>query len=156
MEFECKRGVLDVPRALGGVDALIFPARWGQFAPVSVRVAQAVGLPVVASAIPGIEEFVAPGSSTLVEPGDVPQLAAALASIAHRAGRLGELREAALHRAVSEAGLGALKGLDAEAQEWRETYEQLLKSRPAQDPVAGPPHVQEFGGARPDRRGLPR
>lgn len=145
VEFECKRGVLDVPRALGGVDALIFPARWGQFAPVSVRVAQAVGLPVVASAIPGIEEFVAPGSSTLVEPGDVPQLAAALASIAHRAERLGELREAALHRAVSEAGVGALKGLDAEAQEWRETYEQLLKSRPAQDPVAGPPHVQEFG-----------
>jgi hypothetical protein len=144
VEFECKRGALDVPRALGGIDALIFPARWGQFAPVSVRVAQAVGLPVVASAIPGIEEFAAPESSVLVEPGDVGQLAEALATIAHRAGRLGELREAALHRAVSEAGSGPLKGLDAEAQEWRQTYEQLLGARPSRGPIAGPPHVQEF------------
>ena len=141
VEFECKRGALDVPRALGGVDALVFPARWGQFAPAPVRVAQAVGLPVIASAIPGIEEFASPASSSLFEPGDATQLAEALASIALRAGRLGELREAALHRAVSESGSGALKGLDAEAQEWRQTYEQLLGARPSQGPIAGPPHV---------------
>ena len=145
VEFECKRGALDLPRALGGVDALVFPARWGQFAPASVRIAQAVGLPVIATAIPGIEEFASPASSTLTEPGDATQLAGTLASVAHRAGRLAELREAALLRAVSEAGSGALKGLDAEAQEWRQTYEQLLGAKEPNGPIAGPPHVQEFG-----------
>jgi glycosyltransferase involved in cell wall biosynthesis len=144
VEFECRRSVLDASRALGGADALVFPARWGQFAPASVRLAQASGLPVIAASIPGLEEFLSPASSILVEPGDVGQLAGALASLAHRTGHLEELRAAASQRAVAQAGGGALKGLDAEAREWLQTYKELAALRPAPGADDGPRHVQEF------------
>ena len=144
VEFECRRGALDVAGALVGVDGLVFPARWGQFAPTPVRLAQASGLPVIASSIPGLEEFLSSASSILVDPGDVGQLAGALASVVHRAGHLGELREAALHRSVAQAGGGALKGLDAEAREWRQSYAELAGAIPPAGAEEGPRHVQEF------------
>ena len=150
VEFECRRGGLDVSRALDGADALVFPARWGQFAPASVRLAQASGLPVIASSIPGLDEFISAGSSVLVDPGDVGQLAGALASVALRdgspgeQGELGELREAAAQRAVALAGAGPLKGLDAEAREWLQTYRELVAARPVHAAAGGPRHVQEF------------
>jgi hypothetical protein len=149
-EVELGSGPPDVARALGAADALVLPALWGQYAPAPVRLAQAAGLPVVAAALPGLEEFVAPGTAVLVDPADADALAEALASVAIRSQRLEALREAALHRAVAEAGSGALKSLDAEAREWTDTYDQLVAAsatagpHAAPVPVPGPPHVEDF------------
>ncbi|MDG1051299.1 MAG: glycosyltransferase [Planctomycetota bacterium] len=144
VSFECGSGPVDVASALGNADVLVHPARWGQFAPAPVRLAQAAGLPVVVTAIPGIEELVDPASSVLVAPGEVGALAEALVTLADRAQRLGDLRGAALRRAVSEAGVGSFKDLDVEADEWRQTYEQLVAAAPARPTMSGPPHVAEF------------
>ena len=142
--FECGRGPLDPLRALGAADALVYPSLRGRFAPAPVRLAQASGLPVLASSLPGIDEFVSAEASILVEPGAVDALAGALESVALRTQAFDGLREAALHRAVSEAGKGPLKGLAEEAAEWSETYQQLVRARGATTESSGPPHAAEF------------
>jgi len=50
--------------------------------PVAVKEAMAMGLPIVASALPGVREIVDEASARLVRPGDVPGLAEAMVWLA--------------------------------------------------------------------------
>lgn len=90
--------------------------------PIVVKEAMAMGLPVVASALMGLKEMVAPETGRLVPPGDVPALSLALGWLG---GLRGETREA-LGRAArarveamftlrgqASAMTGAIEGLAA-------------------------------------------
>ncbi|MEW6072140.1 MAG: glycosyltransferase [Planctomycetota bacterium] len=80
----------DAPRVLAGLSALVLPARWDENAPLSLLQARAAGVPVVASAVPGIAEIVEDGRhGRLVPPDDVPALARALEEVID--GRLGRI-----------------------------------------------------------------
>lgn len=64
--------------------------------PIVVKEAMAMGLPVLASALMGMKEMVAPDTGRLVPPGDVPRLAEGLAWL----GALGAEARAALGQAA--------------------------------------------------------
>jgi glycosyltransferase involved in cell wall biosynthesis len=83
----------DAPRLLPAFDVLAVPSR-REGAPLVTLEAMAAGVPVVASAIPGIDEQITDGvEGLLVPPDDPPALAAALARVLDDralAARLGE------------------------------------------------------------------
>lgn len=66
----------DVPRLLAASDFLVLPTDW-EGLPLSILEAMSVGLPVVASAVPGVVEHVGAGVR-LVPPGSAGALASAL------------------------------------------------------------------------------
>jgi phosphatidyl-myo-inositol alpha-mannosyltransferase len=74
----------------------VLPSLYGEGLPMALIEAMALGLPVVATAVEGTPEVLTPaGAGLLVEPGNAPDLAAAVASLI-------ELGEDA--RTVAEAG----------------------------------------------------
>lgn len=76
-------------------DALVMPSRWDSFGLVAVEAAR-VGVPVVASDVPGLREVVpAHARGTLVAPEDPSALADALAAVASRGRTPGRHVEAA-------------------------------------------------------------
>jgi glycosyltransferase involved in cell wall biosynthesis len=65
----------DLPTVLGGLDAIVVPSIWPDVAPLVVQEAFAAGLPVIASRIGGLPEFVQAGKGGLTfEPGDAVAL----------------------------------------------------------------------------------
>ena len=94
---------------LQAADLFVCPSRWAEAAGLVNLEAQACGLPVVASRIGGIPEYVDDGrSGTLFEPGNVQQLAAAV--------RLLHDDRAALERMGREARATALERFAPEAR----------------------------------------
>ena len=98
-------------------DCLVVPSRWHEAAGLVVLEAQASGLPVVASRIGGIPEYLAEGDSGLLfTPGDVDELAAHLRQLCvdpPRCERMGRAaRRLALERFSPESRL----------PEWLELY----------------------------------
>lgn len=75
----------DVTDLLRGGDLVVQPSH-ADALPTALIQALAAGLPVVATTVGGIPEIVTPDVGVLVPPGDVPALAAALASVAEDAG----------------------------------------------------------------------
>jgi L-malate glycosyltransferase len=72
----------DLGNLLGAADLFVMPSLW-EGLPLSLVLAMGGGLPVVASRVAGIPEVVEDGvTGLLVEPGNVTQLAAALARVA--------------------------------------------------------------------------
>jgi phosphatidyl-myo-inositol alpha-mannosyltransferase len=86
----------DVDSELRRIDVFVLPSLYGEGLPMALIEAMALGLPVVATAVEGTPEVLTPaGAGLLVEPGNAPDLAAAVASLI-------ELGEDA--RTVAEAG----------------------------------------------------
>jgi glycosyltransferase involved in cell wall biosynthesis len=71
----------EAPAVMAGLAALVVPSEWDENAPLSVLQARALGVPVVASDVPGIAELVRPSQGRLVPVGDVGALARALAEV---------------------------------------------------------------------------
>ena len=69
----------EAPAVLAELSALVVPSEWDENAPLSVLQARALGLPVIATDVPGIAEILrAPQQGRLVAVGDAPALARAL------------------------------------------------------------------------------
>jgi glycosyltransferase involved in cell wall biosynthesis len=99
----------DLPSILAGIDVLAAPALWEEAFGLTVREAQAAGRPVVVSRIGGLQDAVSHGvDGMLVEPGDVDQLAQALADLAARRSDLIDM---------GAAGRRRVRGFDSMAKE---------------------------------------
>jgi len=73
----------EVARLLPAIDLFVFPSLSGEGSPAAVKEAMACGLPVVASAISGVDEIVRDGKEgALVPPGDARALASAVLKFA--------------------------------------------------------------------------
>ncbi|HEV7773593.1 MAG TPA: glycosyltransferase [Conexibacter sp.] len=83
----------DLPRLLGDADVAVLTPRWEDNGPQTVFEALAAGLPVVATRMGGIPDFVHDGvNGTLVEEGDVTGIATALDRLIADRGELLRLR----------------------------------------------------------------
>lgn len=83
----------DLPRLLGEADVAVLTPRWEDNGPQTVFESLAAGLPVVATRIGGIPDFVVDGvNGALVEEGDVAGIAAALDRLIADRGELLRLR----------------------------------------------------------------
>ena len=83
----------DLGRVLGGMDVLVVPSRWYENAPGVIFEAFAAGLPVVATELGGMSEFVQPGENGLLFPlNDVGELAERLRRLAEEPDLLQKLR----------------------------------------------------------------
>jgi glycosyltransferase involved in cell wall biosynthesis len=95
----------DVEGALERSDVLCMASRW-ESCPYAAIEAMMVGLPVVASAVDGLDEMVEHGESGLLVPPDDPRaLAAALDELAERRHALAAMGQAAHARAASRYSL---------------------------------------------------
>jgi glycosyltransferase involved in cell wall biosynthesis len=84
----------DLGRVLGGMDVLVVPSRWYENAPGVIFEAFAAGLPVVATDLGGMSEFVRHGENGLLFPlGDAGALARMLRRLAEEPGLLRRLQE---------------------------------------------------------------
>jgi glycosyltransferase involved in cell wall biosynthesis len=84
----------DLGRVLGGMDVLVVPSRWYENAPGVIFEAFAAGLPVVATDLGGMSEFVRHGENGLLFPlDDAEELARLLRRLAEEPGLLQKLRE---------------------------------------------------------------
>ena len=87
----------DVRPWLAAADLVVLPSRW-EGLPLTALEALATGRPVVASAVPGLVEVVAPGTGALVPPQDPAALADALTQrLRDRTGTATEGAAAARH-----------------------------------------------------------
>jgi glycosyltransferase involved in cell wall biosynthesis len=99
----------DAPAVLRALTAVVAPSEWDENAPLAVLQARALGLPVIATDVPGIAEVVrAPAQGRLVPPGDPEALARALQDVVE--GRLRGPCEPGLPMSLAEhvARLAAL------------------------------------------------
>ncbi len=73
---------LRAPEVLAGLDVAILPSLWDENAPLTILQAQAAGVPIIASDVPGVREIVEPGpAAQLFPPGDALALADAMEAI---------------------------------------------------------------------------
>jgi len=97
----------DVPQLLAASTLALLPT-WTEALPTALVEAAACGLPAVASAVGGVPEVVADGSSgLLVPPGDPAALAAAVTAVLRDDGRRTEMGRAA--RALAERRFDAVR-----------------------------------------------
>ncbi len=89
----------DVGNYLGAFDLFVFPSRHEAMGSV-VLDAMDAGLPIVASRVGGLPEFVSGDIGVLVPPGDVDAFAAAVLGLADRPQRRAEMGEAARAQAA--------------------------------------------------------
>ena len=83
----------DLGQVLAGMDVLVVPSRWYENAPGVIFEAFAAGLPVVATELGGMSEFVQPGENGLLFPlNDVGELAERLRRLAEEPDLLQKLR----------------------------------------------------------------
>jgi len=69
----------DIPEVLAKATVFVFPSRYGEGVPQALIEAAAMGIPIVASDLPGCREVVESGvNGWLVPPGDVARLAEAI------------------------------------------------------------------------------
>ena len=89
----------DIDRELACMDIFVLPSLFGEGLPMVVLEAMSAGLPVVASAVPGVPEAVRDGrEGLLVEPANAAALAAAIARMVSGAVSCSELGSGALMR----------------------------------------------------------
>ena len=102
----------------GQIDVLVVPSVWHENNPLVIQEAFAAGVPVVASRLGGMAEFVTHNvSGLLVEPGDPGSLAAALTELIAQPDRLAHLR----------AGLPAVRSMADEVAALTGLYAQLTR-----------------------------
>jgi glycosyltransferase involved in cell wall biosynthesis len=72
----------EIERVLAGASCVVVPSLWRENAPLSALEARAVGIPVIASDVPGLAEIVEPGvHGALFPPGDAAALADLLRAV---------------------------------------------------------------------------
>jgi glycosyltransferase involved in cell wall biosynthesis len=97
----------DIPSLLAASDAFVLPSLW-EGLPMALLEAMASGLPIVASRVAGTEEVLAgTEAGTLVQPGDVDALAAALERVIGDAELRGRLGAAARERVAERYSVAA-------------------------------------------------
>ena len=105
---------------LSALDVLVVPSRWYENAPGVIYEAFAAGVPVVATNLGGISEFVRHGENGLLfELEDASDLARQLRRLSEEPGLLEELR----------AGIEPVKSVEEYAAELEKLYNALLKKR---------------------------
>ena len=113
----------DLGNLIGAIDMFVMPSLW-EGLPLSLVLAMGAGLPVIASRVAGIPEVVTDNvSGVLVDPGDVPQLAAAM---------VGVLQDAALGASLGQAARGFVRprfGVDGYIASVAALYNRLLAER---------------------------
>jgi glycosyltransferase involved in cell wall biosynthesis len=113
----------DIPAVLAALDVLVFSSLW-EGLPVALLEGMAAARPVVATAVGGIPEVVAPDKSAfLVPPGDAVALSQACLRLAS---------DPATRRSMGQAGLervAALYGIDAMIDRTAALYAKLLQER---------------------------
>ena len=90
MSSEKRRPPFDAagaPEALADLAALVLPSEWDENAPLSVLQARSLGVPVLASDVPGLAEVLSPRAGALVPPGDAAALAGRMLEVLD--GRIG-------------------------------------------------------------------
>ncbi len=111
----------ELPRILTQVDVVAAPALWNEAFGLTVREALAAGRPVIVSRVGALQDAIDDGVEGLVvEPGDAPALARALARLAGERGLVLRMAEAARRRA---------RGFAAMADELVAVYRELLAKR---------------------------
>jgi glycosyltransferase involved in cell wall biosynthesis len=109
----------DAPEWMRSADIFVMPSR-DEGMPIALLEAMACGLPVVASAVPGIVETLgSPPAGELVPPDDVESLAAALVRVSENAPARASLAAAAERRASAFS-------IDAAVDGYCSVYRQLL------------------------------
>jgi glycosyltransferase involved in cell wall biosynthesis len=110
----------DLGRVLSGIDVLVVPSRWYENAPGVIFEAFAAGLPVVATDLGGMSEFVRHGENGLLFPlDDAGELAGLLRRLAEEPGLLRKLRD----------GVPPVKTVGEYAGELEEVYAGLVGRR---------------------------
>ena len=103
----------DVPHLLARADALVAPSLWYENSPLTIHEAFLAGVPVVAAAHGGQQEFVGDtGAGTTFAPGDARSLRAALEGLIAQPERLDAMRRA----------IPAVKAIDDDARELEALY----------------------------------
>jgi len=93
VQFHGRFGRGQLAQVYGSLDVLVVPSLWYENNPLVIQEAFAAGLPVVASRLGGLEEFVMHGvNGLLFEPGNPPALAATLNSLLQHPEQLERLR----------------------------------------------------------------
>jgi glycosyltransferase involved in cell wall biosynthesis len=130
IQFHGRFGRDQLADVYGQLDVLVVPSLWYENNPLVIQEAFAAGLPVVASRLGGMAEFVTPGvNGLLFEPGDPASLAAALAELMAQPDRLPRLR----------AGMPAVRTIRKEIEALSEIYATLASGiRPGADKL---PHA---------------
>ncbi len=120
----------EVITAFGAAVLGVVPSMWPEPLGLVALEAMSQGCPVVASRMGGLRETVLDGETgTLVPPGDVQALSAAIANL-HGDQRMRERMSGAASRRAE------LFSLDASVAKWNECYEQLMCSTPISSAVA--------------------
>jgi glycosyltransferase involved in cell wall biosynthesis len=110
----------ELGRVLAGLDVLVVPSRWYENAPGVIFEAFAAGMPVVATDLGGMSEFVSPGKNGLLFAlDDAEELAGRLRRLAAERDLLGRLR----------AGIEPVKTVGEYAGELIELYGTLQRDR---------------------------
>jgi glycosyltransferase involved in cell wall biosynthesis len=110
----------EIGRVLSEIDVLVVPSRWYENAPGVIFEAFAARVPVVATDLGGMSEFVRHGENGLLfELEDAEDLARQLRRLAEEPGLLERLK----------SGIGPVKTVGQYAEELEELYDTLLKRR---------------------------
>ena len=110
----------DLPRVLSNLDVLVVPSLWPENAPLAIEEALRAGVPVVASRMGGIPEFVRDEvNGRLFDPRNPAELAAILAGFIDHPERLAAL----------VAPFGEAKSIDDDAREWAGRYAEVVERR---------------------------
>ena len=110
----------EVGKIFSGLDVLVVPSRWYENAPGVIFEAFASGVPVVATDLGGISEFVRPGENGLLFAlEDAEDLAYQLRRLAEEPGLLRRLEE----------GIGPVKTVEEYVDEIEAIYSALLEER---------------------------
>jgi glycosyltransferase involved in cell wall biosynthesis len=110
----------EVGEIFSGLDVLVVPSRWYENAPGVIFEAFAAGVPVVATNLGGMSEFVRPGENGLLfELEDAKDLAHRLQRLAEEPGLLRKLEE----------GIEPVKTVEEYVDEVEELYDTLLIER---------------------------
>jgi glycosyltransferase involved in cell wall biosynthesis len=123
----------DIPEVLAQAAILVLPSRYGEGVPQALIEAAAMGIPIVASDLPGCREVVEHGvNGLLVPPGDIRRLVEAI---------LGLLRDPDLRRRMGKQGRELARqqfAVDRIAEQYREVYRVLGLKGPGI--AGGEPH----------------
>ncbi len=109
----------EVARILSELDAIVVPSVWFENSPMTIHEAALARVPVIATDLGGMREFVQDGvNGLLFRRNDVADLAAKLRAIVDEPDRLLRLRVA--------CGGDGVKSCEEDASEWRRRYEELV------------------------------
>lgn len=109
-----------VPRVLASTDVLVIPSLWYENSPLTVHEAALAGIPVIASDLGGLAEYVQEGvTGCRFRVGDAEDLRAKILSFLEEPGPLPDFRPAAL----------TIKPIAEDAAEMQRRYERILAAR---------------------------